>query len=55
MTNRDMLSLVQRQLAIDLSCAVADLNREKDSLVLLRQRRTLDEFLSRDARSISTC
>ena len=35
MTQHNMLSLVQEQLAIDLNCSVSDLNGEKDSLVFV--------------------
>ena len=38
MTNRKMLNIVQRQLAIDLNCTVADLNGEKDSFVFVEAK-----------------
>jgi len=38
MTNREMLNIVQRQLAIDLNCTVADLNGEKDSFVFVEAK-----------------
>lgn len=38
MTGREMIDVVQNQLAIDLNCTVADLNGEKDSLVFVEAR-----------------
>lgn len=47
MTQHNMLSLVQEQLAIDLNCSVSDLNGEKDSLVFVAYKETkaADHFL----------
>ena len=38
MTNREMFSFVQSQLAIDLNCTVVDLNCEKDSFVFVEAK-----------------
>lgn len=38
MINREMLTIVQRQLAIELNCTVADLNGEKDSFVFVEAK-----------------
>lgn len=38
MTKRDMLHIVQAQLAIDLACTVDQLNGEKDSFVFVQAR-----------------
>jgi hypothetical protein len=35
MTNREMLTIVQSQLAIDLNCTIDDLNGEKDSFIFV--------------------
>ncbi|EFM12275.1 hypothetical protein PaecuDRAFT_0955 [Paenibacillus curdlanolyticus YK9] len=35
MTQKEMLFIVQSQLAIDLNCTVDDLNRDKDSMISL--------------------
>lgn len=38
MTNREMLTIVQSQLAIDLNCTVDDLNGEKDSFIFVEAK-----------------
>ena len=38
MTNREMLIIVQSQLAIDLNCTVTDLNGEKDSFIFVEAK-----------------
>lgn len=38
MTNREMLTIVQSQLAIDLNCTVDDINGEKDSFVFVEAK-----------------
>lgn len=38
MTQKEMLNVVQSQLAIDLNCSVEDLNGEKDSIVFVEAR-----------------
>lgn len=38
MTNREMLTIVQSQLAIDLNCTVDDLNGEKDSYIFVEAK-----------------
>jgi len=38
LTQSEILNIVQAQLAIDLNCAVADLNGEKDSLIFVEAR-----------------
>jgi len=35
MTHKEMIHIVQTQLAIDLNCTVDDLNREKDSIIFV--------------------
>ena len=38
MTNREMLTIVQSQLAIDLNCTVVDINGEKDSFIFVEAK-----------------
>lgn len=38
MTNREMLTIVQSQLAIDLNCTVDDLNGEKDNFIFVEAK-----------------
>lgn len=35
MTQKEMIHIVQSQLAIDLNCTIDDLNREKDSVIFV--------------------
>lgn len=45
MTNSEMLTIVQSQLASALNCTVADLNGEKDSLVFVEAKENLGPLL----------
>ena len=42
MNKREMISIVQQQLAIDLNCATDDLNGEKDSFVFTEAKDNID-------------
>lgn len=42
MTQKEMLFIVQTQLAIDLNCSIDDLNGERDSIIFVEAKENPD-------------
>lgn len=53
MTQKEMLFIVQSQLAIDLNCSIDDLNGEKDSIIFIEAKDILDADLFQGRHVIS--